>query len=158
MEELKKEQSKPSSFRLQQTIEACLQKFRLDEKHKNVSLHLIDDLVAPLSIRGEEKTLAKILDLIFFNAIAVINATKVNIYLKQLLTTHNEVLLEFTVEDNGTKNFIDSNEFAVAYKNNLQEIKKEIESFGGKTEISSLEGVGTTIKFLFPYIVLGIRV
>ena len=124
MEELKKKPSQPSPFRLQQTIDACIQKFRLDEKHKNVALHLIDDLVAPLSIKGEEKKLAKILDLIFVNAIGVINATKVNVYLKQLLTTHSEVLLEFTVEDNGTKNFIDSNEFAIAYKYNLQEIKK----------------------------------
>lgn len=152
MEELKKKSSKQSSFRLQQTIEACLAKFRLDERHKNVSLHLIDDLVAPLSIKGEEQQLAKILDLIFLNAIAVINATKVNIYLKQLLTTQHEVLLEFTVEDNGIKDFIDSNEFAIAYKNNLQEIKKEIESCGGKTEISSLEGVGTTVKFLLKFL------
>ena len=136
------------SFKLQQLIEESLYGIKLKEENKGVSLHLIDDLVSPLSIKGDRERLKRLLELLLTNAVNIARASKVIVSLKQLLKTASEVLLEFTVEDNGTKNIIERDNSFFAYKRNLVLIKRLIEDFGGKTEITNLDGVGTTIKFL----------
>jgi CheY-like chemotaxis protein len=153
MEELKKTYPGESFFKLQQLIEESLYAFKLKKQNKDVSLHLIDDLVSPLSIKGDGAKLKEVLDLLLMNAVGILKATKIIVSLKQLLKTHSEVLLEFTIEDNGIKNIKNGNRLSFAYRRNLVIVKNLIEDFGGKTEISSLDGVGTTIKFLvkFPW-------
>jgi CheY-like chemotaxis protein len=150
MEELKKNLT-GSSFKLQQLVENCLQKFRQHEENDHVSFHLMDDLVSPLSIKGDGKSLSEVLELILFNSVSVVKATKINITLKQLLRTNDEILLEFMIENNGNKDLIDTGDLNCAYKKNLAIIQNSIEDLGGKTEISTLEGVGTTIKFLVKF-------
>jgi CheY-like chemotaxis protein/HPt (histidine-containing phosphotransfer) domain-containing protein len=83
------------------------------------------------------------------NAVDKAGASKIVISLKQLLKTDSEVLLEFTVEDNG--NAEEHPEKVFALKRGLVRIRTMIEAFGGKTEISSLEGIGTTVKFLVKF-------
>lgn len=151
MEELKPSQPHTLFFQLRELIEESLYAFKLNEEYKDVSLHLIDDLVSPLSVKGDKKALRNIIDLLLVNAVKVAKPTKITFSLKQLLKTDNEVLLEFTVEDNAFKNNIDISESLFAYKRNLVQIKKLIIEFGGKAEINSLEGVGTTIKFLVKF-------
>jgi CheY-like chemotaxis protein len=151
MEELKEYYQGRSSFKLQQLIEECLHKVKLNEHYKDVSLHLIDDLVSPLFIKGNSERLKEVLDLLLFNAANLAKASKIVIFLKQLLKTHNEILLEFTVEDNAFRNITEPCEFAFDYKRNLVITRNLIEAFGGKTEISTLEGVGTSIKFLVKF-------
>ena len=104
MEELKEYYQGRSSFKLQQLIEECLYKVKLNEHYKDVSLHLIDDLVSPLFIKGNSERLKEVLDLLLFNAANLAKASKIVISLKQLLKTQNEILLEFTVEDNAFRN------------------------------------------------------
>ena len=89
------------SFKLQQLIEESLYGIKLKEENKGVSLHLIDDLVSPLSIKGDRERLKRLLELLLTNAVNIARASKVIVSLKQLLKTASEVLLEFTVEDNG---------------------------------------------------------
>jgi CheY-like chemotaxis protein len=91
------------------------------------------------------------LDLLLFNAANLAKASKIVISLKQLLKTHTEILLEFTVEDNAFRNITEPCEFAFDYKRNLVVSRNLIEAFGGKTEISTLEGVGTSVKFLIKF-------
>ena len=151
MEELKKFYPGTSSFKLQQLIEESLYELKLSKDYKEVSLHVIDDLISPLLIKGDRKKLKEVLDLLLLNAVTIAKATKIIISLKQLLKTETEVLLEFIIEDNGLKNMIDPDSTVVAYKQQLEGIQILIGEFGGKTEISMLEGVGTTIKFLVKF-------
>jgi CheY-like chemotaxis protein len=148
MEELKEYYQERSSFKLQQLIEECLYKVKLNEHYKDISLHLIDDLVSPLFIKSNGEKLREVLNLLLFNAAKLAKASKIVISLKQLLKTHNEILLEFTVEDNAFRNITEPCEFAFDYKRNLVIARNLIEAFGGKTEISTLEGIGTSVKFL----------
>lgn len=151
MEALEKHYPGENCFKLQQLIEESLHRFKLNRNHSEISLHLIDDLVSPLSIKGNREKLQNVLNLLFVNAVSLGKASKIIISLKQLLKTQNEVLLEFSVEDNGTKYSKDADEPNCIYRRNLAEIRTSIEEFGGKTEISCLEGVGTTIKFLVKF-------
>ncbi len=151
MEKLTQRLPANSSFNLQELIEGCIKPFRLNELYKNVSLRLIDDLVSPVFIKGQRRNLSDLLSLLLENGITVTKATKINIHLKLLLKTQDEVLFEFTVEDNGGKNLIETSDPAFAYKTNLKDIIKLVEALKGKIEISTLEGIGTTIKFLLKF-------
>ena len=151
MEELRNFYPGTSSFKLQQLIEESLYESKLNNDYKEVSLHVIDDLISPLLIKGDGKKLREVLDLLLLNAVNLVKATKIIISLKQLLKTEDEVLLEFTVEDNGLKNMLDPDSTISAHTQHLIHIQNLIGEFGGKTEISTLEGVGTTIKFLVKF-------
>lgn len=141
-----------STFKLQLLVEESLHRFKLNKNCGEVSLYLIDDLVSPLSIKGNREQLQNVLDRLMLNAVTLGKASKIIVGLKQLLKTNYEVLLEFTVEDNGIKNNTIDGKSKFTYKRNLVEIKKSIEDFGGKTEVSSLEGVRTTVKFLAKFL------
>lgn len=150
MKNLDKMTQTNSSFKLQQLIEESLYTYKVNDAYKNVTIHLIDDLVSPLSIKGDKLKLKEVLDLLLANAVIQVKASRIVVSLKQLLKTEDEVLLEFTVEDNGIKNSNPHTSF-FAYKRSLIRIRGLIEQFGGITEISSLEGVSTTIKFLVKF-------
>lgn len=140
-----------SFFQLRELIDEGLHTFKSKEEYQDISVHLIDDLVSPLSIKADRERLKEILDLLLMNAVKVTKPTKITISLKQLIKTQKEVLLEFTVEDNAFKNLIDAEISLFSYKRNLVDIINLIKEFGGKAEINSLEGVGTTIKFLVKF-------
>ncbi len=148
MKQIKKIDSAGPSFKLQELIHESLAVFKNNEKFKKVSLHLIDDLVSPLSIKGNRKRLKEVLGLLLGNAVELVRASKVIISLRQLLKTDEDVLLEFTVEDDGLKKQTDFKDHHFSYKRSLVTVRSIIKEFGGSAEISSLEGIGTTIKFL----------
>jgi CheY-like chemotaxis protein len=139
-------------FLLRELIDEGLHAFKSKEEYQCISVHLIDDLVSPLSIKADKKRLREILDLLLMNAVRVTKPTKITISLKQLIKTQEEVLLEFTVEDNAFKNLVDAEISLFSYKRNLVNIINLIKEFGGRAEINSLEGVGTTIKFLVKFV------
>jgi CheY-like chemotaxis protein len=149
-----------TSFTLQELIHETLAQFKEDDKFKKRSLHLIDDLVSPLSIKTDRKEFKEILHLLIGNAVHLVKASKVIVSLRQLLKTDEEVLLEFTVEDDGLKKDSDPDDGRFSYKRSLITLRNRIDDFGGKAEISSIEGVGTTIKFLvkFPWDNTGVDV
>jgi hypothetical protein len=142
----------PSFFPLRELIDEGLHAFKSKEESQDISVHLIDDLVSPLCIKANKERLREIFDLLLMNAIKFTRPTKITISLKQLIKTREEVLLEFTVEDNAFKNLLDTEASLFFYKRNLVGVKNLIKEFGGKTEINSLDGVGTTIKFLVRFI------
>jgi CheY-like chemotaxis protein len=148
MKQMKKTDTPETPFKLQDLINESLTAFRNDPKFKKVSLHLIDDLVSPLSIMGNREHLKEVLGLLLSNGVELVRASKVIISLRQLLKTENEVLLEFTVEDDGLKKQTDFIDHRYSYKRSLASVRSLIKEFGGKAEISSFEGIGTTIKFL----------
>jgi CheY-like chemotaxis protein len=141
-----------SFFQLRELIDEGLHAFKSKEEYQDISIHLIDDLVSPLSIKADKNRLRQIFDLLLMNAVKVTKPTKITISLKQLIKKKEEVLLEFTVEDNAFKNLVDAEVSLFSYKRNLVEIVKLIKEFGGRSEINSLEGVGTTVKFLVKFI------
>lgn len=140
-----------TSFTLQALIEESLHQFKQKKKYKDIVLHLIDDLISPLEVRGEREKFKKILNLLFANAVDHVGASKIIVSLKQLLKTEHEVLLEFTVEDNGFTSAIEHKDEISLYKQGLEKILQLIEDFGGKTEVSSLDGIGNTVKFLVKF-------
>jgi len=71
MEALKKYYPGESTFKLQLLVEESLHRFKLNQNCGQVSLHLIDDLVPPLSIKGNREQLQNVLDRLMLNAVTL---------------------------------------------------------------------------------------
>lgn len=137
-----------ASFNLQQLLEACLEKFKRSEQYKEITLHLIDDLVSPLCVISDQKKVEQVFMQLLVNAVENAGASKIIVSLKQLLKTEKDILLEFIVEDNG----LDGYEIDINYQQQIQNIQLLIEKVGGKAEMSSVEGIGNTIKFIIKFL------
>jgi CheY-like chemotaxis protein len=139
-------------FQLQCVIEESITNLQLHEEYKAVQLRRVDDLAEPLTLIGNKQALKEVLRLLMTTAAAYTGATSIVISVKQLLETEKEVLLEFAVTDNGGKLSDEGEETQIAYHRHLSEARALLERHGGKAEINSLQGVGTTFKFLLKYL------
>lgn len=137
-----------TSFQLQELVEESLLLFKRNKKYKEVSLNIMDDLVSPLHIISNRGKLKQLLRFLLINAVEHANATRIIVSLKQLLKTEKEVLLEFTIEDNGLDYAIQK---LFSYKRKLVKIRSLMNELGGKAEVSPLDGIGTTVKFLIKF-------
>ena len=140
--------SKNQSFSLQQLIEQNLHEFTLTKKYKEINLHLVDDLVSPLLVKADAKQLQHIFRELLVNAVEWAHATKIIVSLKQLLKTEKDILVEFTVEDNGTHI---SHAEVMGYQQGIREIESKVEEYGGKLESSYVEAIGNTVKFMVKF-------
>ena len=140
--------SKNQSFSLQQLIEQNLHEFTLTKKYKEINLHLVDDLVSPLLVKADAKQLQHIFRELLVNAVELAHATKIIVSLKQLLKTEKDILVEFTVEDNGTHI---SHAEVMGYQQGICEIESKVEEYGGKLESSYVEAIGNTVKFMVKF-------
>jgi CheY-like chemotaxis protein len=139
-------------FQLQCLIEETINNFQLHEKYKGIHLQRVDDLVEPLTLIGNKEVLQSVLALLMTTAVEYVGATNIMISVKQLLETGKEVLLEFAVTDNGADLLEEEGMTLISYKRQLSEARTIVEKQGGKAEIDSLHGVGTTFKFLLKYL------
>lgn len=149
---MKKKIKAVQSFQLQQLIEESLQTFKVKEQDKELSLHLINDLVSPLFVKGDKEKLQETISLLLHNSVLLAGASKITVALKQLLKTDKEVLLEFTAEDNGTRTGEAFQKSFFTYKKDLAKVRVLIEECGGKIEVSDFDGLGATIKFLIKFL------
>jgi two-component system CheB/CheR fusion protein len=143
--------SEKQTFQLQQVIEEILHHFHFDEKYRRIKLQRVDDLVEPLTLQGNKQILIDILDLLMVTAAEYVGATSIMISVKQLLQAEKEVLLEFAVTDNGGKIVEETGVNGFTYKRHLTKARTMVEEYGGRAEINSLYGVGTTFKFLLKF-------
>jgi CheY-like chemotaxis protein len=148
---MKKSLSEKQTFQLQQVIEKCLHKFHFNEKYRRIKLQKVDDLVEPLTLIGNKQVLINVLELLMTTAAGYVGATSIMISVKQLLQAEKEVLLEFAVTDNGGKILEGSGMNMFTYKRQLTKARAMLEEYGGRAEINSLYGVGTTFKFLLKF-------
>lgn len=143
--------SEKQTFQLQQVIEECLQNFRAHKNYHNIKLQRVDDLVEPLTLVGDKQVLQDVFELLMITAAEFVTASVIIISVKQLLQTDKEVLLEFSVTDNGGKIAETEGMNPFSYKRRLSTARSMVETLGGRAEISSLYGVGTTFKFLLKF-------
>lgn len=148
---MKKFISEKQTFQLQQVIEECLRNFHFNEKYRRIKLQRVDDLVEPLTLVGNKQVLIDVIELLMVTAAEYVGATSIMISEKQLLQAEKEVLLEFAVTDNGGKIVEDPAFNMFSYKRQLTKARAMLESYGGRAEINSLYGVGTTFKFLLKF-------
>ncbi len=148
---MKKLTSEKQTFQLQQVIEESLHNFHFNEKYQRIKLQRVDDLVEPLTLSGNKQVLFDILNLLMVAAAEYVGATSLMISVKQLLQAEKEVLLEFGVTDNGGKIVEDEGINSFTYKRHLTRARAMVEEYGGRAEINSLYGVGTTFKFLLKF-------
>lgn len=145
------------TFQLQQAMQDCLQSFKCIEKYRHVSLRLVDDIVEPLTLAGNDQILKQVYDIILPAAAEYVGATKILVSVKQLLQAEKEVLLEFEVSDNGPGISNNSKKNFFSYKRLMAEARTLISQYGGKSVINSLYGVGTTFKFLLKFSTLQVK-
>jgi CheY-like chemotaxis protein/HPt (histidine-containing phosphotransfer) domain-containing protein len=136
-----------TTFNLQQLLEDCVQRFGKNELYKEANLHIIDDLVSPLCVIADRSGVEQVMERILKNAVVNFRATKIMISLKQLLKTDKDILLEFTVEDNGK--LVAATD---AHSKEMKNIHLLIADAGGMAEVSYIEGIGNTIKFMFKFL------
>lgn len=137
-------------FLLQQAVQQSLHSFE-KEAGDAVQLQFVTDLVAPLTLMGNQQVLQRIIYVLTQAAARYVGATKVMISMKQLLQTGSEVLMEFEVSDNGPSISGDGKSSLYAYKRCLAEARLLVEQQGGRSVINSLYGVGTTFKFVLKF-------
>lgn len=138
-------------FQLQQAVQQCLNSFHSNDAFGHIKFQLVNDLVEPLVLQGEDKALKKIINILVVAASDFVGATKVMISMKQLLQTENEVLLEFEVSDNGPSITSNARSSLFTYKRSLAQVRSLVAQHGGRSVINSLYGVGTTFKFVLKY-------
>ncbi|MCU7551264.1 response regulator [Chitinophagaceae bacterium LB-8] len=143
--------SEKQTFKLQQIIEECLHEFHFNEKYRRIKLQRVDDLVEPLTLIGNKQVLLDTLELLMNTAAEYVGATSIMVSVKQLLQAEKEVLLEFAVTDNGGKILEEPGINLFTYKRQLTKARRVVEEGGGKADINSLYGVGTTFKFLLKF-------
>jgi CheY-like chemotaxis protein len=148
---MKKCSSEKQTFQLQQVVEESLHQFHYNEKYRRIKLQKVDDLVEPLTLIGNKQVLADVLDLLMTTAAEYVGATSIMITEKQLLQSEKDVLLEFSVTDNGGKILEEAGRNMFTYKRQMTQARKMVEACGGRAEINSLYGVGTTFKFLLKF-------
>lgn len=146
---MKTEKSTCPSFEIQQTIESAYFKHKMLALEKRIEFYVLGDLVSHLEVRGQSEKLFDLLNLVFGDTILYTGATEISLTVRQLLQTENDVLLEFCLEDNGPN--LRANSRSFKYYRTLASAKQIISELNGKSEVMSVPGVKTTLKFVICY-------
>lgn len=136
-------------FELQQAVEEAYYDNKVLALQKRTEFYLMGDLVSQLSVNGSDAQLQKLLHLLFENTLLYSGATEVSLTSRQLLQTQSDVLIEFCLEDNGPN--LRSNARGFKYYRALATARQIIADLKGKSEVMSIPGVKTTLKFVIRY-------
>ncbi|MCU7551625.1 response regulator [Chitinophagaceae bacterium LB-8] len=136
-------------FKLQEAVQQSLHSF--EKEADSIQLQFVTDLVAPLTLVGDEQVLQTVICILTKAAARFVGATKVVISMKRLLQAGDEVLVEFEVSDNGPGISSEDKSSLFSYKRSLAEARIQVKQQGGRSVINSLYGVGTNFKFLLQY-------
>jgi len=116
---------------------------------KRIEFYVLGDLVSQLTVKGNSDTLLHLLHTVFENTIQSASATEISLTVRQLLQTENDVLLEFCLEDNGPN--LRANSRGFKYYRSLARAKQIIADLKGKSEVMSIPGVKTILKFVIRF-------
>lgn len=155
-----------NSFDLQKVCDSVYQVFRISAAEKKIALEYQPDLSLKQSVYGDSVRLNQVLTNLVGNAIKFTSKGTVSIAYKVISSTKNICTLEFAVKDTGIGIADEEQDrvfdgFSQANKSisskfggtglGLSISKKLIEMQGGKLEMTSKLGHGTTFTFYITY-------
>jgi CheY-like chemotaxis protein len=138
-----------ATYRLQDIFSERLLTYRQLAHEYGIELEVIDDLASLITVAGDAQVQRNLLDIILPNTILYSRATRITFSTRQLLQSGNDLLLEFSLIDNGE--FPPRRHEKLRYFRALVQAKRLIENLGGKAEIITVPGLNTTLKFLLRY-------
>lgn|GEM_PF-3102459 len=137
------------TFELQQAIETAFFDNKKLALAKRTEFYILGDLVSHLQVVGSGEQLQRLLDLIFEATITHASASEIFLTTRQLLQTDTDILIEFCLEDNGPN--LRANSRGFKYYRALATARQMITELNGKSEVMSVPGVKTTLKFVIRF-------
>jgi CheY-like chemotaxis protein len=133
------------TFELTEFLDSHLAEYKQYARQKNVGLTIITDFVSSITLKGNETKIKFLLGSILKSTIDHSEATDINFSIRQLLRSGKEVLLEFSVEDNGC---VSRSAKKFSYFRSLAIARSVIEELNGKSELILSPEQGTVLKFV----------
>jgi CheY-like chemotaxis protein len=146
---LKTKTQQSETYQLQEVINETILPCRVLAFEYGIDLEVINDFASFLTIIGDVSTQKRLLGLILTNTIKYSKASKIIFTTRQLLQSDKNVLVEFSLVDNGAARKLSSESFG--YFRSLVTAKALIEQLGGKSELVALSGFDTTLKFIIKF-------
>ncbi|HEX2605937.1 MAG TPA: response regulator [Flavisolibacter sp.] len=140
---------KHSTYQLQDIIQESLITYKRLAQDYGIDLEILDDMASDLTIVGDVNLQRRLLNLVLQNTIEHSKASRIIFSARQLLQSDKEVLLEFALVDNGFFSRQKSRSFT--YFRSLAQARQLIAELGGKSELISIPGMSTTLKFIIKY-------
>jgi CheY-like chemotaxis protein len=132
-------------FELGKFLNRSLAKHKEYAQQKNIDLTIVTDFASYITLKGDKIKINSLLGSIIKNTIDNSGATSVVFSVRPLIKSGKEILLEFSLEDDGS---ILQSSKKIAYFRSLVANKTLIEELNGKSEfINSPEG-GSILKFI----------
>ena len=137
------------SYQLQQVIIESIISCRTLASNYGIELEVIDDLASFITVKGDSSAQKQLIQLIVNNTIRHSKASKIIFTTKQLLLSGKEMLIEFSLTDNGAVPKLSSKTFA--YFRTLIRAKGIVEHLNGKAELIAVPGLHSTLKIIIKY-------
>jgi signal transduction histidine kinase len=154
------EQNESSQINIRRTLNYIMDAIPLIYKAKYIAINKDIDNDIPDKVYGNKDALIKILLNLLTNAIKFSDGGAVNITVKTVSDTNENLILKFSVTDNGIgmqkevidflKNEVDDDESIVMY-HGLTVVKYLISKYAVNLSINTTSGAGTTIAFQMPF-------
>src|SRR4029078_3514031 len=120
------------TFELGEFLNNTLADYNEHAQQKNIELSIITDFAFHITLNGNTGKIKLLLGSILKNTIEHSKASSINFSIRQLLRSDKEILLEFSLEDNGCL-ARSSNKFS--YLRSLVVARSLIEELNGKSEL-----------------------
>lgn len=154
-------------FNLRQTVAKVIKPFKIEANAKNIQMLYDIDTSISVVVKGDSNRLIQILNNLIGNAVKFTHTGEINVSVKRKAMRHNTTFLEFSVKDTGigisTQNHHKLFESFSQVDGSMTRkyggtglglaiTKQLIEIMGGKIEVISEIGIGTTFSFEIPFI------
>jgi len=133
---------------LQQLIEETTLSYTALAEQYGIRLQVLQDLASYAHLAGDIDRQKALLALVLPGTIRYARASQITLTTRQLLQSAHEVLVEFSVIDDGPAR---GEAPAFSYFRTLAQARRLIEDLGGKSEVMALPGVSKTLKFIIRY-------
>lgn len=137
------------TYQLQKILNETILPYKIVAADYGIELEIMDDLATYVTIVGNISTHRQLMDMILKNTIKFSKASKIIFSTRLLLQSQKELLLEFSIADNGINSKRNTRSFT--YYRSLVLAKLLIEELGGKSELIAVPGVNTTLRFIIKY-------
>jgi len=133
------------NFELGEFLKNILPEYKDHAHKKNIQLTIVTDFASHITLRENQEKIKFLLDIIIKSTIDHSEATSVNFSIRQLLRCNKEILLEFSLEDNGC---LARSSKKFSYFRSLVIARSLIEDLNGRTELIQSPECGTVLKFV----------
>lgn len=137
------------SFQLYQVIHESINRCRPLAQEYKAEIEVNDDIASFITVKADLGDQKKLLEIVLLNTIRYSKPSRVCINVKQILLTGKELVVEYTLVDNGTMPKLCAASFG--YFRTLVHIQNMVEAMKGKIEYVVAPGLPTTLKILLHY-------